>query len=80
MVTDVVPLDRRPLDTGFTSIGRVMVRITPRGREIYMKVMPEAQRSQLRLLELMSEQERLLLADLSRRMHERLTADLRDQT
>lgn len=80
VVTDVVPLERRPADTGFTSIGRVMVRITPLGRQVYMKVMPEAQRSQLRLLEVMSEEERLLLVDLSRRMHERLTADLREQT
>jgi DNA-binding MarR family transcriptional regulator len=80
VVTDVVPLDRRPVDTGFTSIGRVMVRITPQGRDVYMRVMPEAQRSQLRLIQLMSEEERLLLVDLSRRIHERLTADLREQT
>ena len=78
-MTDVVPLDRRQAENGFTSIGRVMVCITPQGREIYAKVMPEAQRSQLRLIELMSPEERLLLIDLSRRMFERLTADLRTQ-
>ena len=77
VVTDVVPLDRRQAENGFTSIGRVMVCITPQGQEIYAKVMPEAQRSQLRLIELMSPEERLLLIDLSRRMFDRLTTDLR---
>jgi len=79
VVTDIVPLDRRQAEAGFTSIGRVMVCITPQGREIYSKVMPEAQRCQLRLIELMTPEERLLLIDLSRRMFERLTTDLRSQ-
>lgn len=80
VVTDIVPLDRRPVEGGFNSIGRVMVCITPRGREIYARVMPEAQRTQLRLIELMSPEERLTLIELARRMIERLGADLRGQT
>ena len=72
-----MPLERRPQDAGVSSIGRVMVRITQAGREVYAKVMPEAQRTQLRLIELMSPEERRTVIDLGRRLYERLMADLR---
>lgn len=75
--TEVMPLERRPQDAGVSSIGRVMVRITQAGREVYAKVMPEAQRSQLRLIELMSPEERRTVIDLGRRLYERLMSDLR---
>lgn len=74
--TAVLPLERRPLDGGVSSIGRVMVRITQSGRQVYEKVMPEAQRSQLRIIELMSPEERRTVIDLGRRLYERLASDL----
>lgn len=74
--TEVVPLERRP-DAGVSSIGRVMVRITAQGEAIYRQVMPEAQRSQMRLLEVMSPEERRMALDLVRRIHDRLSTDLR---
>lgn len=73
--SEVMPLERRSPDAGVSSIGRVVVRITPAGQRLYERVMPAAQRSQLRLLELMSPEERRTLVDLSRRMHEHLTAE-----
>jgi DNA-binding MarR family transcriptional regulator len=75
--TDVAPLERRPQDAGVSSIGRVMVRITQAGREVYARVMPEAQRSQLRLIALMSPEERRMVVDLGRRLYELLMSDLR---
>src|SRR5690606_18195470 len=51
VATEVVPVDRRPQDAGVSCIGRVVVRITGDGREACDRVMPEAQRSQLRLIE-----------------------------
>jgi DNA-binding MarR family transcriptional regulator len=77
VATEVVPLDRRPQDAGVSSIGRVVVRITGAGREAYDRVMPEAQRSQLRLIELMTPEERRMVIDLGRRIYARLTEDLR---
>lgn len=78
--TEVVPLERRPQDAGVSSIGRVMVCITSRGRDVYQKVMPEAQRSQLRLLEVMSPDERRMAIDIARRIYERLSSDLQTRT
>jgi DNA-binding MarR family transcriptional regulator len=74
--TEVLPLERRPPDTAASSIGRVMVRMTRRGREVYDRVMPEAQRSQLRLIELMSPEERRTMVDLGRRLYEQLATDV----
>lgn len=78
--TEVMPLERRPQDATVSSIGRVMVRITRSGREIYEKVMPEAQRTQLRLIELMTPEERRTVVDLGRRLYKRLVADLRNKS
>ncbi len=78
VATEIVPLDRRPQDSGVSSIGRVMVRITPLGQSVYDRVIPEAQRSQLRLIELMTPEERRLVINLGRRLHERLVEDLRN--
>jgi DNA-binding MarR family transcriptional regulator len=69
VATEVQPLERRPAETAVSSIGRVMVRITEKGRRVYERVMPEAQRAQLRLLELMSLEERRLVVDLTRRFY-----------
>src|SRR5688572_5243654 len=78
--TEVVPLERRPQDAAVSSIGRVMVRITRVGREVYEKVMPEAQRSQLRLIDLMTPEERRTVVDLGRRLYNRLGADLQNRS
>lgn len=74
--TEIVPLERRA-DGGVSSIGRVMVRVTPRGEAVYRQVMPEAQKTQMRLLDVMSPEERRLVLELTRRIHDRLSADLR---
>jgi DNA-binding MarR family transcriptional regulator len=74
----VMPLERRPQDAGVSSIGRVMVRITRLGREVYERVMPEAQRSQLRLIDLMTPEERRTVLDLGRRLYQSLGAHLQD--
>lgn len=77
--TEVVPLQRNP-DAAVSSIGRVMVCITGKGRAVYEKVMPEAQRSQLRLVELMTPEERRTVVDLGRRLYERLAAELQNRS
>lgn len=76
VATEVVSLDRRVQDGGMSSIGRVMVRITDRGREVYGLVMPEVQRAQLRLIELMTAEERRMVIDLGQRLYARLSEDL----
>ena len=78
--TAVVPLDRRQQDSGMSSIGRVVVRITEQGREVYGRVMPEAQRTQLRLIELMTPDERRMVIDLGRRIYARLSEELRGRS
>lgn len=72
IASEVVPLERRAPDAGVSSIGRVVVRITPAGQRLYDRVMPAAQQSQLRLIELMSPEERRTLVELSRRMYQHL--------
>lgn len=79
VAAEVVPLDRRSQDGGVSSIGRVMVRITEQGREVYGRVMPEAQRTQLRLIELMTAEERRMVIDLGRRLYARLSEDMRSR-
>lgn len=78
--TEIMPLERRAPDTAVSSIGRVMVRITRAGREAYEKAMPNAQHSQLRLIELMTPEERRMVIELSRRFYEQLAVDLRGRS
>lgn len=78
--TEVQPLERRVPDASVSSMGRVMVRITQAGREVYEKVMPGAQLSQLRLIELMTPEERRTVVDLARRFHEQLAVDLQGRS
>lgn len=49
-------------------VGRMHVSITAAGRETFSKVMPSIQRQQLRLLELMSPEERRVVARVARRL------------
>lgn len=76
VATEVVAMDRRQ-DGGMSSIGRIMVRITERGKEVYSQVMPQAQRTQLRLIELMSPEERRTVIELGRKLFQRLNEELR---
>ena len=55
------------------SISRVIVSITPAGRELYSKVMPVAQSYQAGLINLMSLDERRMLLDVLQRFHRYLT-------
>lgn len=55
---------------------RVMVAITAAGREIHDKIMPLVQRDQLRLLQMLSPEERRMLLRLVQRLDAQLRAEL----
>ena len=74
VATELVPVDRRS-ESGTTSISRVVVTITPAGREIYEKGMPVAQRYQMELLELMNPDERRVMLDVLQRLYRHLVSD-----
>lgn len=68
--TELVPADRRGLgEGGSSSISRVMVSITPAGRDLYAKVMPIAQSYQAGILNLMTVEERRVLLDVLQRVY-----------
>ena len=71
--TELVSVDRRS-ESGGTSISRVVVTITPAGREVYDKVMPVAQRYQAGLIELMNPDERRVVLDVLQRLYRHLAA------
>lgn len=78
--TELVPADRRASgEGGSNSISRVMVSITPTGRELYGRVMPVAQKYQEGLLQLMTVEERRLLLDVLQRVHRYMTANTRSE-
>jgi DNA-binding MarR family transcriptional regulator len=58
--------------------GRYHVFITAEGRELHARIMPQAQRDQLRLIELMSPEERRTVAKIAQRLFELLEKDLDD--
>lgn len=62
-----------------TSVGRVHLSITPSGRELFDKVMPSIQREQLRLVQLMSAEERRIIIRLARRLFAQLTEERGDR-
>jgi len=74
--TELVSADRRGLGEGglSSSISRVIVRITPAGRELYDKVMPIAQDYQAGMLNVMSVEERRVLLDVLQKVHRYLLA------
>lgn len=75
VATEMVSADRRPPgEGGSSSISRVVVSITPAGRELHARVMPVAQRYQAGLLNLMSMEERRVLLDVLQRVHHYMTA------
>ena len=73
--TELVPAERRGLgEAGSTSISRVIVSITPAGRELYARVMPVAQSYQAGILNQMSVEERRVLLDVLQRVHRYMAA------
>lgn len=75
--TGMLPVERRPEDLEpAVPAGRFHVFITAAGREAYEKVMPLAQRDQLRLIELMSPDERRLILSLTQRIFNLLQGEL----
>jgi DNA-binding MarR family transcriptional regulator len=62
-------------DANAATNGRIMVSITPAGREMYDKVLPVAQRYQNGLLELMTKEERRVVLDVVRRLYAHMVPD-----
>jgi DNA-binding MarR family transcriptional regulator len=78
--TAIMPAERRNSPEGPTVAGRVVVTITQAGREIHDQVMPLAQRDQLRLIELMSADERQMLLQVAHRLFAALQTDQQQRT
>ena len=76
VVTELVPTDRRAAAEGAasSSISRVVVSITPAGRELYGKVMPVAQRFQAGLIGLMNVEERRVMLEVLQRVYRYMAA------
>jgi DNA-binding MarR family transcriptional regulator len=72
----VPPTSRPSAANGKPAAGKLQVALTAAGRAIYEKVMPLVQREQMRLIELMTPDERRILLDIT----QRLFAVLRDDT
>lgn len=77
VTTELVPTDRRAAAEGLasSSISRVVVSITPAGRELYSKVMPVAQRYQAGLIGLMNADERRVMLDVLQRVYRYMAAN-----
>jgi len=76
VATELVPTDRRAAAEGAasSSISRVVVSITPAGRELYGKVMPVAQRFQAGLIGLMNVEERRVMLEVLQRVYRYMAA------
>lgn len=73
----LLPPELRAQDRESASpVGRIQVSITQAGRELYQQVMPQAQRDQLRLIELMTPEERRLWIRLTQQLFNLLQEDL----
>jgi DNA-binding MarR family transcriptional regulator len=77
VVTELVPVDRRNGDTASSSMSRVVVSVTPAGLELYRTVLPNAQRYQASLLEVMEPDERSVMLNVLQRMYRHLLAEAR---
>jgi DNA-binding MarR family transcriptional regulator len=73
--TELAPIDRRPNEAGSSASGRIIINVTPAGREMYDKVLPVAQRYQIGLLQLMTTEERRVVLDVLRRLYEHMVPD-----
>ena len=76
VAAELVPADRRAAAEGVasSSISRVIVSITPTGRDTYSKVMPVAQRYQSGLIGLMTVEERRVMLDVLQRVYRYMAA------
>jgi DNA-binding MarR family transcriptional regulator len=75
--TGILSAERRTEDADVMApAGRFHVFITAAGREAYDKVMPLAQRDQLRLIELMTPEERSVMLKLAERIFNLLQSEL----
>jgi DNA-binding MarR family transcriptional regulator len=74
VTADLVISERRVSEPDSTQTSRIVVSITPAGREIYEKVMPVAQRYQLGLLELMTPEERRVMLGVLQRLYRHMVA------
>jgi DNA-binding MarR family transcriptional regulator len=55
--------------------GRVTVRLTAKGMDVYERVLPEGQRYQAGLIELMTPQERRIFLDVMQRLYHHMLGD-----
>jgi DNA-binding MarR family transcriptional regulator len=74
----LAPASRPPAADGKPTAGKLQVALTAAGRAIYAKVMPLVQREQMRLIELMTPEERRLLLDITQRMFAVLRAETQE--
>lgn len=72
----ILPVEMEGQAGKTTSARRVHVSITAGGREIFNKVMPAVQRDQLRLVELMSPEERHMMLKVAQRLFTQLQGEL----
>jgi len=74
--TGLLPAERQTQELESAApAGRFHVFITASGREVYDKVMPLAQRDQLRLIELMTPEERQVVLGITQRIFNLLQSD-----
>lgn len=69
VASELVPSERRQNDSDSAMSSRIVVSVTPLGRETYERVMPVAQRYQLGLLELMTPEERRVMLGVMQRLY-----------
>jgi DNA-binding MarR family transcriptional regulator len=69
VASELVLGERRATDPDSAATSRIVVSVTPLGRETYEKVMPVAQRYQLGLLELMTPEERRVMLGVMQRLY-----------
>jgi DNA-binding MarR family transcriptional regulator len=77
VITELVPSERLSSESSAATGNRVVVHITPAGRQLYEQVMPAAQRFQAGLIELMSPDERRVMLDLLKRLNDYLGTEAR---
>lgn len=71
--------NRPPAPDGKPTAGKLQVALTAAGRAIYDKVMPLVQREQMRLIELMTPEERRVLLNITQRLFTVLREEAREE-
>lgn len=73
----MLPAEQRAQDRESASpVGRIQISVTPAGSELYQRIMPQAQRDQMRLIELMTVEERRLWIRMTQRLFDHLHDEL----